>query len=151
MTKGVYTIILQIHRPVSIEIGSIGRYNLERGFYAYTGSAFGSGGLESRIARHLRREKKIFWHIDYLTSNFNISIAAFIKAEEKRKIECEVNRGIFEKLDSEPIVKVGSSDCKEGCKAHLIRIKDLDFSLCLRGVIEVYLESTRKPIVVNVN
>jgi Uri superfamily endonuclease len=34
-------------------IGSLGEFDIIPGFYAYVGSAFGSGGLRSRIGHHL--------------------------------------------------------------------------------------------------
>jgi len=46
-----------------------------KGYYCYTGSARGSGStnLKHRIGRHLKKEKRMFWHIDYVLKNQNIN------------------------------------------------------------------------------
>ncbi len=65
--RGVYLLIIEIQKPLTIVIGNT-RYKLEPGYYIYVGSAWGPGGLRSRIARHIRKDKKIHWHIDRITS-----------------------------------------------------------------------------------
>ena len=49
-----------------IDIGSLGRFDILPGFYAYVGSAFGAGGLRARIGHHLESTAWPHWHIDYL-------------------------------------------------------------------------------------
>ena len=39
---------------------------MEKGLYLYVGSA--KKGLEQRLARHMKKRKNRFWHIDYITS-----------------------------------------------------------------------------------
>lgn len=34
----------------------------------YVGSARGPGGIMARLSRHLSKEKRLRWHIDYITS-----------------------------------------------------------------------------------
>lgn len=65
--KGVYLLIIEIIKPLTITIRDM-RYKLEPGHFIYVGSAWGSGGLTSRIARHIKKDKKIHWHIDQVTS-----------------------------------------------------------------------------------
>jgi len=64
-----YVLILRLKRNRKIRIGrSKGSSPIlfRAGYYAYVGSAFGPGGLKSRVKRHLRMDKKTVWHIDYL-------------------------------------------------------------------------------------
>ncbi len=49
-----------------VRIGRLGEFSLESDWYAYVGSAFGAGGLNARVGRHLRRDKPLRWHFDYL-------------------------------------------------------------------------------------
>ena len=65
--KGVYLLIIEITNQLIIIIRGT-RYKLEPGYYIYVGSAWGPGGLRSRIARHIKKDKKIHWHIDKITS-----------------------------------------------------------------------------------
>ncbi len=146
MAAGVYSIILGVRRGVSIRVGALGIVRLCRGLYVYTGSARGGGGLDARISRHLRREKKIFWHIDHLTSNPRVSVLALVKAEEQRRTECVVNRRIRSRLDAEPILGFGSSDCRESCLGHLLAVGSRSLSMCLEGIKEVYRESGLNPV-----
>ena len=88
----------------------------------YVGSAFGAGGLSSRIHRHLRRNKKQHWHIDQITCTENCTVygvAAFLD----EKSECLIS-GKLEKLKGLiPIVGFGNSDCSNSCLSHFFKIE----------------------------
>ena len=62
--KGTYCLIIQLKKDSRIEIGKLGLLNFDKGYYVYVGSALNS--LEARLERHLKTEKKLFWHVDYL-------------------------------------------------------------------------------------
>ena len=64
--KGAYILLIRLERDAIIEVGALGKIDFKAGTYCYVGSAYGSGGIKARIARHMRKEKKIRWHIDYL-------------------------------------------------------------------------------------
>jgi sugar fermentation stimulation protein A len=66
--RGVYVIVLDLPKK-EIEVGSLGKLGFE-GWYAYVGSNQGGG----RIRRHLRKGKKMKWHIDYLTEVGEVKI-----------------------------------------------------------------------------
>jgi Uri superfamily endonuclease len=129
---GIYVLLLDID-DVCIRVGSLGSIDFD-GIYAYVGSALNS--LDARVSRHLRRDKRKHWHIDYLTSNDRVNIRYVLCAEidkskkdddgidgidgidgqwSKRRYECIISRGIAEKGSS--IKRFGSSDCK--CASHL--------------------------------
>ncbi|MFA4647497.1 DUF123 domain-containing protein [Pyrococcus kukulkanii] len=62
--KGSY--ILLLYLPQDTKIKTKARtFALKKGYYAYVGSAMNS--LEKRVRRHFKKEKKLHWHIDYLT------------------------------------------------------------------------------------
>jgi len=109
--KGSYLILINLKDKENIQIGKLGKIDFKKGIYVYVGSAF--NGLEPRINRHLRREKKIHWHIDYLLDSAEI-INVFYK-ENSFKEECKISNEFNKKLQS--VKKFGCSDCN--CKSHL--------------------------------
>ena len=64
--KGTYVLIASVAQMKRLEIGRLGAYDIVPGFYAYVGSAFGSGGLRPRLGHHLESTASPHWHIDYL-------------------------------------------------------------------------------------
>ena len=109
--RGSYLLVIKLENDNTIPIGKLGEILLKKGFYVYVGSAL--NGLEQRIQRHLRENKKIHWHIDYLLKYAKV-INAFYKENNIRE-ECLIAK-IFEgTLHS--ISGFGCSDCK--CKSHL--------------------------------
>ncbi len=104
-----------------MSVGKLGTINFSSGIYAYVGSA--QTALEKRIARHLRKEKCIFWHIDHLLQDPNAKILkVFTKAAEKQE-ECRIAKKIAAK--GETVEGFGCSDCI--CTSHLVRINDYIF------------------------
>ena len=123
--RGVYVLVFNIGRKLQAKIGSLGRIKFDEGIYAYVGSA--QNNLEKRIARHKSKNKKKFWHIDYLLdSEFTKIINVFYKKSGKIE-ECK----IADELGKTEILipNFGCSDCN--CKSHLFRIKNLDIILGL--------------------
>ncbi|MGD9161639.1 MAG: GIY-YIG nuclease family protein [Desulfobacteraceae bacterium] len=115
--KGTYIIIIKVDTIQKIEIGKIGKFTFEKGYYIYNGSAHGPGGIKARIKRHLKKNKaKKHWHIDYLRNR--ASVDAIMVSYSKKKKECEW----ASKLSSSPSLSIpvngfGSSDCS--CPSHL--------------------------------
>jgi len=62
--KGAYILLIRLDSGGRIRIGKMGPVYFPKGYYAYVGSAM--NGLPQRIMRHLKGEKKMHWHIDYL-------------------------------------------------------------------------------------
>ena len=109
--KGSYILVIKLKENVTIFVGKLGKLFFKKGFYVYVGSGLNS--LEARIIRHLRRNKNIFWHIDYLLK-FSVIINVFYK-EKSVKEECNIAQILNEKLI--PIHGFGCSDCE--CNSHL--------------------------------
>lgn len=118
---GVYALVLEVNEPLEIQVRQLGRFELAPGRYAYVGSAHGSGGLRARLARHLRPVKRLHWHIDTLTAVLPVS--AVLAVADPRPLECTwVRRLLATPGAGVPITRFGSSDCRAGCPAHLIRL-----------------------------
>jgi Uri superfamily endonuclease len=108
---GCYILLIELKTPTKIQIGKLGKVFFKKGFYLYIGSAMNS--LEGRIKRHLRSEKKLHWHIDYLLQNADV-IDVFYK-ETNEKIECKTVNFFNQTLAN--VTGFGCSDCK--CRSHL--------------------------------
>jgi len=115
MAKGIYQLLIHLPKNASIIIGKKGRFRFPKGYYIYTGSA--RNGLEKRIKRHLEKNKKRFWHIDYLLASASIK-EVFLFTDGKFD-ECALNLKTLEKPEAKIIMpKFGASDCS--CPAHLV-------------------------------
>ena len=122
-TPGVYILIVSLTEAQTIKVGKKRVIPFEPGYYFYVGSAL--GGLENRIKRHLAREKKHHWHIDYLLDVGQI-IGGFA-IPTTQKIECQVAESLAEGLAS--IAGFGSSDCN--CRSHLFYYPKSDWGVFL--------------------
>ncbi|MEF8825919.1 MAG: GIY-YIG nuclease family protein [Halapricum sp.] len=116
MTSGTYTLVIELPEAATITFGAAGDRDLAAGLYAYTGSAFGSGGF-SRIDRHRRvaagENNARHWHIDYLLGHPGTRIVEVVRSADA-DVECAVSG----RLPGEPVAGIGASDC--GCDTHLI-------------------------------
>lgn len=112
---GIYILILHVVHPCRIKTGRLAERVFQKGTYLYIGRA--KQYLRGRLARHLRAEKKLFWHIDYLLRR------AFIKeiwCQLDFFNECQITARIIETCGKgcSPIPGFGASDCL--CPSHLI-------------------------------
>ena len=129
--KGTYTLILRLRKNAKIKVGALGEMEFPEGFYAYTGSALGSGGLK-RVARHRevasgeRKTRK--WHIDFLLPATEV-VESVISETEERK-ECKIASKIGERTT--PVIDFGCTDCN--CRSHLHFLDDLE---ALREVVRM--------------
>ncbi len=120
--KGAYCIIIEVKKDSIIKIGALGRIKFRKGLYCYVGSALNS--IEKRIERHLSKNKKLHWHIDYLLKNKNTEIKKVFYKESNKREECRIT-GLVSKNSISEIEKFGCSDCK--CKSHLFVLKNYSF------------------------
>ena len=108
--KGSYVLLIELKENTNIKVGKLGKVFFKKGFYAYVGSAL--NGIEQRIQRHMRKDKKNHWHIDYLLKHAVVREIFYKESDEKE--ECDIANKLA-KLES--ISGFGCSDCK--CKSHL--------------------------------
>ena len=113
---GIYTLILSLPGAEQIAVGSLGGIHFPKGFYSYTGSARGPGGLK-RLDRHAAvmagRSLTRKWHIDYLLPRCQWLQEVVTRTD--LDLECPIARSIGERLLSVP--RFGCSDCR--CASHL--------------------------------
>ena len=107
-----YAILLLIEKECEVEIGKLGTYSFQRGVYVYVGSA--KRNLKKRIERHICREKKKRWHMDYIRPYG--TILKIITYDDSLS-ECEL-AGKFIAKGKILVPRMGSSDCK--CPSHFI-------------------------------
>ncbi len=116
--SGAYTFVLYLQSPLPLSIKKFSGAVLDSGLYLYSGSAYGPGGIKARLSRHLRRKKKVHWHIDHVTSKSNILAAAALP--EGR--ECHtIGKVLKDRQAGIPIPGFGSSDCGT-CSSHFLSL-----------------------------
>ena len=109
--KGSYVLLIQLTKEQTITAGRLKVTYFPGGYYAYVGSAM--NGLKARLNRHLRSDKKRYWHVDYLLEE--AAISEIILCETEDRIECAIAQALSCQFDSIP--GFGSSDCS--CRSHL--------------------------------
>ncbi|MCK5261617.1 MAG: GIY-YIG nuclease family protein [Thermoplasmatales archaeon] len=109
--RGSYLLLMELKNTETIPVGKLGKIDFKEGFYIYAGSAL--NGLDQRIQRHLRKQKKMHWHIDYLLNRAKI-VNVFYKQSEVKE-ECFIAKTLEKELFI--LSGFGSSDCL--CKSHL--------------------------------
>ena len=115
--KGTYVLLLHLSRGQHIVVGRKGTFYFPCGWYAYVGSALGPGGLRARLARHACSDKRLHWHIDYLTAHSTLE--ACWEVQSGHRHECSWAEAIQELPASRvQVTGFGASDCR--CGAHLL-------------------------------
>lgn len=114
--KGIYTLLIKLDKPQTITIGKLNRVSFPAGYYIYVGSAL--SGLKPRVARHLKKEKALHWHIDYFLQKAKVEEIIYCLTEKYK--ECAIAPQLAQKLKSIP--HFGCSDCR--CVSHLFFCKD---------------------------
>ena len=121
--KGIYSLIIFLPLARRIMVGSLGAMDFSRGYYSYTGSARGPGGLK-RVDRHILVSQGIKktrrWHIDYLLPHCSFVEAIITRTEVD--LECKIAQAIGKALL--PQLRFGCTDCS--CVSHLHCSKNLN-------------------------
>jgi len=123
---GTYILILEAKEDKEIKVGKLGYFKIQKGYYAYVGSAFGSGGVHSRVRRHNKKYKKLYWHIDYLRKVTELIEIWYIYGRERYEHKWAQ---LLKSLESSsiPFAGFGSSDCD--CESHLFYFREVpDFN-----------------------
>ncbi len=111
MTSFSYQLLIWLERSLTLRIGALGEHAFPAGLYVYTGSA--RRHPLARLRRHLRRDKPLRWHIDYLLTAY---AAEVVEVDLHRVPECILNQRTAGEL---PVAGFGASDCCSGCGSHL--------------------------------
>lgn len=115
--RGAYIVILRLKRDAKISVGNLGPIRFQKGYYIYIGSA--KRNLSKRLARHQRKRKNLFWHIDYLRQYTDHCASLPVRASTH--LECKIANAL-KGISLWSIPRFGSSDC--GCYSHLFGMRD---------------------------
>ncbi len=143
--KGIYTLVIEIPHELVIDVGRLGKIQLQRGVWVYVGSALGttSTNLVNRIKRHLSDNKKTHWHIDYVLQS-EAGIREVIWAETSENVECKIATSLYSEMDFLPGPKgLGASDCEGNCEVHLFLFTGND--ICEARLKSVFLQHGLEP------
>ena len=111
---GTYALVLSLEEATTCQVGKLGLCHFPTGYYIYVGSAL--GGLAQRLRRHLRIEKRLHWHIDYLLQHSKAIEIWY--ALERNSHECLWGWLAGNLPGAQmPVPGFGSSDCR--CPSHL--------------------------------
>jgi Uri superfamily endonuclease len=114
-TGGTYTLLIAVPEEISVTVGALGEHDFETGWYAYVGSALGSGGF-ARVDRHrdlaAGEHDARHWHVDYLLGHPGTRLDEVVTTAGVDG-ECVVSTAI----DGEAVPDFGCSDCD--CGSHL--------------------------------
>lgn len=130
--NGVYALMLYVSHSTDIRIGTLGTLRFRRGTYAYVGSA--QNGLQARLERHLRKDKKTFWHIDYLVHSKTCGITRVFFENAPKQRECTLAHQLGSFFES--VSHFGSSDCD--CASHLFRVSNANLAKKLMQRMDEY-------------
>ncbi len=106
-----YQLHIRLDKATRLKVGKLGTFLFPKGWYIYTGSA--KRHLQARISRHLSRDKRMRWHIDYLLASPHASVR---RVTSTHKEECCLNQATQGHIVASGF---GSSDCTNHCGSHL--------------------------------
>ncbi|MFQ5708470.1 MAG: DUF123 domain-containing protein [bacterium] len=113
---GTYALILASSTFADVRIGKLGRLGVKPGFYVYIGSAFGPGGLKTRLAHHSQVSARPHWHVDYLRTHTSLQ-GVWCTYDSTRREHQWAEAMARLPGASVPLLGFGSSDCT--CVSHL--------------------------------
>jgi Uri superfamily endonuclease len=112
--SGTYALVIITETKISLRAGGLGTHRLPPGYYVYVGSAL--NGLSGRLKRHLRLEKKLHWHVDYLLQEAAVAQIWYTLGQDK--LECRWNEIMMNLPGATSSIRgFGASDCP--CFSHL--------------------------------
>lgn len=109
---GTYLLLFAAAEPQICQVGRLGELAIQRGYYCYVGSAFGSGGIQARVNHHSKISMRPHWHLDYVRPAFRLEEIWIVYEEHVEHLWAEqlaANMSI-------PMAGFGSSDCS--CRSH---------------------------------
>ena len=116
---GTYALFLYLDEGITEDVGSLGNLRFPRGVHVYAGSA--RSGLESRLSRHARAEKKVHWHVDRLTMRSECQVVGALTFGPGGPDECRIVY-LLARLPWTEVAppRFGASD--HDCPGHLVLV-----------------------------
>jgi len=118
LESGIYIAVFDLTERCQIQVGKLGCFWFDAGFYLYAGSA--QRTLRTRLERHARKDKSLRWHVDYLSSEATMIGAMMVPGP--REQECRLARELG-KVYTLAVPRFGASDCR--CAGHLFYAREL--------------------------
>jgi Uri superfamily endonuclease len=115
---------MRVEQVGHVDIGRLGRFSVAPGHYGYVGSAFGAGGLRSRLQHHLEAVSAPHWHIDYLL-RFAVPVEVWFATSDRKLEQDWVELLENTSFLKQPIPRFGSSDYRRSRTSHLFRCRRL--------------------------
>lgn len=116
---GTYALVFNCSTSFQAVVGKLGPVYLSSGYWIYVGSAFGLGGLRSRLSHHLKPSHRPHWHLDYIKSTLRLVEIWTTTDTIKREHDWAAIVSTFNGA-SRPIEGFGATDCT--CRSHLIHL-----------------------------
>jgi Uri superfamily endonuclease len=120
--SGIYILEIFAGQPFQLLIKKFSGVKFDKGYYYYVGSA--QKNFYHRIKRHLRKNKKIHWHIDHITtipSNKIIAVYYIKNGPKNMEIKIANDMLVFPQITI-PAKGFGNSDNPEA-ESHLFYSK----------------------------
>ncbi len=124
-SRGGYVLVFKLNKSIHLNLLKK-QTEFPSSYYAYIGSAGGPGGLRARILRHVSLNKRIWWHIDKLTTLPDTSFLMLFYTTKIWGVYFE--RKISECLNSEKLRYIkgfGSSDDRKS-PSHLFLCDNIE-------------------------
>lgn len=144
-SKGTYIFISRLNTAKDLRYNARGDvHHFPRGWYAYIGSAFNSGGIKTRLNRHFYGAGNGPWNIDFFRKGVIPHNRAWVSYQDK-KLEREWSSA-FQLMDgiTVPILNFGNSDDRGKTlilgakKSHLFHCKTTFRIKAFQTVVEAY-------------
>ncbi len=138
--KGIYILEIKANHPFYLSSKIFKNREMPSGYYYYVGSA--QKNLYSRVSRHIKKKKKVHWHIDQITTlNITDVKNVYLFMDQGKNFECELVKDLVKRTDMDyAIDNFGNSDSKQ-CKSHLLyskkRIPHNHFSFLYHSIVRL--------------
>lgn len=132
-SRGTYALVFVCTQPFRTLVGRLGAVTVDAGYWVYVGSAFGPGGLSSRLRHHLTPSRRPHWHLDYIKNGLH-ALAAWTTTDRVKREHLWVAVLAEMQGASRPIAGFGAADC--GCASHLIHMPRRPSWATFRGAVQ---------------
>lgn len=110
----MYGLVLALAQDTTLPVGRSRSESFAGGYYVYIGSAL--GGLQGRLKRHLRHDRRRRWHVDTLLDTAPVVQVWYLAAYER--LECLWAARLGQAPGIAPTTfAFGATDCR--CHSHL--------------------------------
>ncbi len=135
-----YVLLISCSQDITVNVGSLGKFFIRKGPYAYVGSARLKKPI-MRVHRHLKSTKKIKWHIDHLLKHCDTSLALLLYGVGEDELYEMFYSDIFNEVA--PVIKgFGASD-KPDHYTHLFRVRSNKWLHFVKSLISELLKMDR--------